>query len=70
MDRDFDENDENGQACYTAQKEFTQNFPDDGWVEHDPEEIWSTILAVVEDALSKARQDNITVAALGITNHS
>ncbi|MFQ3188087.1 MAG: glycerol kinase [Gammaproteobacteria bacterium] len=60
--------DENGQACYTAQKEFTQHFPDDGWVEHDPEEIWSTILAVVEDALSKARQDNITVAAIGITN--
>lgn len=60
--------DESGKACYTAQKEFTQYFPDDGWVEHDPEEIWSTTLAVVIDALSKARQDNVAVAAIGITN--
>ncbi|MFT5665810.1 MAG: glycerol kinase, partial [Gammaproteobacteria bacterium] len=60
--------DESGKACYTAQKEFTQYFPDDGWVEHDPEEIWSTILAVVKDALSKASQDNVAVVAIGITN--
>jgi glycerol kinase len=60
--------DDSGKACYTAQKEFTQYFPDDGWVEHDPEEIWSTTLAVVIDALSKAKQDNVTVAAIGITN--
>ena len=60
--------DENGKACYTAQKEFTQYFPDDGWVEHDPEEIWSTTLTVVSDALSKAKEDDVSVAAIGITN--
>jgi glycerol kinase len=60
--------DDGGKACYTAQKEFTQYFPNDGWVEHDPEEIWSTTLDVVIDALSKAKQEDITVAAIGITN--
>jgi len=60
--------DENGKACYTVQKEFTQYFPHDGWVEHDPEEIWSTTLSVVIDALSKAKQDDVSVAAIGITN--
>ena len=60
--------DQSGKTCYTAQKEFTQYFPNDGWVEHDPEEIWSTTLSVVKDALSKARQDNMPVAAIGITN--
>ena len=60
--------DESGKGCFTAQKEFTQYFPNDGWVEHDPEEIWSTTLAVVMQALSKAKQENIQVAAIGITN--
>jgi glycerol kinase len=60
--------DENGKAFYTVQKEFTQYFPYDGWVEHDPEEIWSTTLSVVIDALSKAKQDDVSVAAIGITN--
>jgi len=60
--------DESGKACYTAQKEFTQHFPKDGWVEHDPEEIWSTTLSVVKEALSKAKQDNVAIAGIGITN--
>jgi glycerol kinase len=60
--------DERGKSCFTAQKEFTQYFPNDGWVEHDPEEIWSTTLEVVMDALSTAKQENIAVAAIGITN--
>lgn len=60
--------DDSGKACFTAQKEFTQYFPNDGWVEHDPEEIWSTTLEVVTEALSKAKQDNVRVAAIGITN--
>ncbi|MFT5659354.1 MAG: glycerol kinase, partial [Gammaproteobacteria bacterium] len=60
--------DQNGQACFTAQKEFTQYFPNDGWVEHDPEEIWSTTLGVVIEALSKAKQENVPIAAIGITN--
>lgn len=60
--------DESGKGCFTAQKEFTQYFPNDGWVEHDPEEIWSTTIDVVTQALSKAKQDKIEVAAIGITN--
>ena len=35
-----------------AQKEFTQYFPDDGWVEHDPEEIWSSTLNVCREVLA------------------
>jgi glycerol kinase len=60
--------DESGKGCFTAQKEFTQYFPNDGWVEHDPEEIWATTLEVVTEALSKAKQDNRQVLAIGITN--
>ena len=59
--------DENGRSVFTAQREFTQYFPDDGWVEHDPEEIWETTLAVVKEALERARQDG-DIAAIGITN--
>ena len=60
--------DTNGHACFTAQREFTQHFPRDGWVEHDAEEIWSTTLAVVGEALEKAKADARPVAAIGITN--
>ncbi len=58
---------EHGRSLFTAQREFTQYFPDDGWVEHDPEEIWETTLAVVQEALERARQDG-DIAAIGITN--
>ena len=60
--------DENGQAAFTAQREFTQHFPKDGWVEHDPEEIWDTTLGVVREALQRARSEDRTIAAIGITN--
>ena len=60
--------DENGQARFTAQQEFSQHFPKDGWVEHDPEEIWSTTLAVVREALARAETDSCDIAAIGITN--
>ena len=60
--------DENGRSCFTAQQEFTQFFPKDGWVEHDPEEIWSTTLEVVREALQRASNDQRGVAAIGITN--
>lgn len=35
-----------GESCFTAQQEFPQYFPQKGWVEHDPEEIWQTTLKV------------------------
>jgi glycerol kinase len=60
--------DEHGHARFTAQKEFAQHFPMDGWVEHNAEEIWSTTLAVVREALAQAKTDNCEIAAIGITN--
>jgi glycerol kinase len=60
--------DEHGHARFTAQKEFAQHFPKDGWVEHNAEEIWSTTLTVVHEALAKAEADNYAIAAIGITN--
>jgi glycerol kinase len=60
--------DENGHAAFTAQKEFTQHFPRDGWVEHNAEEIWVTTLDVVREALQKAAAEQRGIAAIGITN--
>src|SRR4029077_8600015 len=51
-----------------AQKEFRQIFPQAGWVEHDPREIWSTQLDVARAALTKAKLKAKDVAAIGITN--
>jgi glycerol kinase len=60
--------DANGQATFTAQREFSQHFPRDGWVEHNAEEIWVTTLEVVQQALAKANQEQRGIAAIGITN--
>jgi len=60
--------DENGRAAFTAQREFTQHFPKDGWVEHNPEEIWVTTLGVVREALEQANLEQRSIAAIGITN--
>src|SRR5581483_9809179 len=51
-----------------AQKEFPQLFPQAGWVEHDPREIWSSQLAVARAALAKAKLKARDIAALGLTN--
>ncbi|MDR1602078.1 MAG: glycerol kinase GlpK [Tannerella sp.] len=58
----------NGEACSVAQKEFTQIFPRDGWVEHDPYEIWSSQAAVAAEAIAKIGINGTNVAAIGITN--
>ncbi|HLH90960.1 MAG TPA: glycerol kinase GlpK [Xanthobacteraceae bacterium] len=52
----------------TAQQEFTQHFPADGRVEHDPEEIWQSVVATVRGAMAKAGLAAADVAAIGITN--
>jgi glycerol kinase len=52
----------------TSQREFRQFFPKSGWVEHDPEEIWSGVLAVAKAALRKAKVKPQAVKAIGITN--
>jgi glycerol kinase len=52
----------------SAQKEFTQHFPDSGWVEHDPEDIWTGVVSTVKAALKKAGLVAADITALGITN--
>jgi glycerol kinase len=51
-----------------SQEEFTQYFPEDGWVEHNPEEIWSTTVKVVRDVISSGGFSAGDIAAIGITN--
>ncbi|MFH4263222.1 FGGY family carbohydrate kinase, partial [Acinetobacter baumannii] len=51
-----------------AQREFTQIYPQPGWVEHDPMEIWATQSAVWVEALAQAGIKSEQVAAIGITN--
>jgi glycerol kinase len=51
-----------------AQAEFTQYFPQDGWVEHDPEEIWSTTINVVKEVIASTGITAAEIAAIGITN--
>jgi glycerol kinase len=60
--------DEQGAIAAVAQQEFTQKYPREGWVEHDPREIWTTQLAVLVEALSKADAKPSDVRAIGITN--
>ncbi len=57
-----------GQILSMAQKEFTQIYPEAGWVEHDPREIWSSQLAVATEAMAKVGAQPDDIAALGITN--
>ena len=57
--------DARGAIRTVAQREFTQHYPAGGWVEHDPEEIWSATLAVTREALAAAGG---AVVAIGITN--
>ncbi|WP_113652651.1 glycerol kinase GlpK [Pedobacter namyangjuensis] len=57
-----------GEIVAIAQKEFTQIYPNAGWVEHDPLEIWSTQLAVAAEVIVKAGLSATDIQALGITN--
>ena len=60
--------DKAGNICASAQKEFTQIFPQPGWVEHDAEEIWATTLEVSRAAMEKLEVCAEDIAAIGITN--
>lgn len=51
-----------------AQKEFEQFFPQSGWVEHDPDEIWSSTLETCKEAIAKANLTAADIASIGITN--
>lgn len=57
-----------GEIVHIAQKEFTQHFPKPGWVEHNANEIWGSILAVIASVLSEASVKPEQIAAIGITN--
>src|SRR5437016_5492729 len=52
----------------TAQQELRQIYPQPGWVEHDPEEIWTAVVATVRGAMAKAGVGAQDIAAIGITN--
>ncbi|HEY8396579.1 MAG TPA: glycerol kinase GlpK [Flavihumibacter sp.] len=60
--------DKYGQICHVAQKEFTQHYPQPGWVEHDAEEIWATQFSVMAETIAKASLSTSDIAAIGITN--
>ncbi|NPT33460.1 glycerol kinase GlpK [Paraburkholderia xenovorans] len=57
-----------GNIVSTAQKEFQQIYPRPGWVEHDPQEIWSTQAGVAAEAVTRAGMNGTSIAAIGITN--
>ncbi len=57
-----------GSKVASAQKEFTQFYPHNGWVEHDPEEIWKTTVETTKSALNQAHDQGVRVVGIGITN--
>ena len=60
--------DDGARAIATAQAEFAQHYPRDGWVEHDPEDIWRDVQATMHGALAEAGLAAADIAAIGITN--
>lgn len=60
--------DETGRVIATAQEEFAQGYPQPGWVEHDPEVIWATVLSTARKALNAAEAQGWDVQAIGVTN--
>ena len=59
---------EKGEMCSVAQREFTQYFPQPGWVEHDADEIWASMLGVAVESMNKIGVNASDIAAIGITN--
>lgn len=60
--------DREGRTLATARREFTQLYPQSGWVEHDADEIWSSQIAVAAEAMARAGLQPAELAAIGITN--
>ena len=60
--------DAQGRVVSLAQRELRQHYPQPGWVEHDPDEIWDTQLATAHEAIAKAGLQAADIAAIGITN--
>ncbi len=57
-----------GKILASAQEEFPQIYPEDGWVEHDPEAIWDTVLKTLRTVYASVKAQNYTIAGIGITN--
>ena len=57
-----------GEICSCAQREFTQHFPKPGWVEHDADEIWASMLGVAVEAMNKIGATAAEISAIGISN--
>jgi len=57
-----------GRRVATAQREFAQHFPHDGWVEHDPEAIWESVIETCREVIQRAGTDVARIAGIGITN--
>src|SRR5690606_13400842 len=60
--------DKGGRPVASAQREFEQHYPKDGWVEHAPETTWRDTRDVCREALGRARLDAAAIAAIGVTN--
>ncbi|WP_102264508.1 glycerol kinase GlpK [Mesobacillus jeotgali] len=60
--------DKAGKVVHVSQKEFTQHFPKPGWVEHNANEIWGSVLAVIAGVLSESNVKPEQIAGIGITN--
>ena len=60
--------DASGQVLALAQREFAQHFPADGWVEHDPEDLWQSTLATLGEVVARLEGRSREIAAIGITN--
>ena len=58
----------NGKIIFISQKEFKQYFPKNGWVEHNPNEIWKTTLISLKKVIQKAKDLNGKILSIGITN--
>lgn len=57
-----------GRSVYSAQEEFPQYFPSDGWIEHEPADIWQTVERTFQEVIAKIDMSNDVVNAIGITN--
>ncbi len=60
--------DKHGATRAVAHREFPQHYPQDGWVEHDPDDIWSSAVAVIAEVIAKAKTYPEAIAAIGIAN--
>jgi glycerol kinase len=60
--------DTNGAPCGMSYREFTQHFPQPGWVEHDANEIWEAVQTTLHELITEVLPAGTTIAAIGITN--